>query len=132
MHLRPGHASHRVPLTSEAHLMKTTRDFRPLTDRYHFDTGPCSYANGFAQVDTRQDASYYGTWCSPAERTIVSFSEGDVTTTLCETDEEFVTELRELARWANEAGYGPTKIDAVFHDELRQAFENLGLADLLH
>ena len=58
--------------------------------------------------------------------------EGDVTTKVCETDAEFVDELRELARWNDEAGYGPIKIDAVFHDELRQAFENLGLADLLH
>ena len=39
--------------------MKITRDFRPLSDRYSFDCGPCSYANGFAQIDTRQDASYY-------------------------------------------------------------------------
>ena len=112
--------------------MKTTRDFRPLTDRYHFDTGPCAYANGFAQVDTRQDASYFGSWVSPSRRTIVSFSEGDVTTTVCETDEELVVEIRELARWTDEAGYGPMKIDAVFHSELRAAFENLGLADLLH
>ena len=40
--------------------MKTTTDFRPLSDRYEFDCGPCSYANGFAQVDTQQDAPYYG------------------------------------------------------------------------
>ena len=112
--------------------MKNTRDFRPLTDRYHFDTGPCSYANGYAQVDTRQDASYFGSWVSPRRRTIVSFSEGDVTTTVCETDEELVAEIRELVRWNDGAGYGPTKIDAVSHDELRCAFEKLGLADLLH
>ncbi len=93
--------------TSEEDPMKITRDFRPLTDRYAFDTGPCSYANGFAQIDTRQDASYYGTWCSPVARTIVSFCEGDVTTTVCETDAEFVEQLREAARWNDEAGYGP-------------------------
>ena len=68
--------------------MKITRDFRPLSDRYSFDCGPCSYANGFAQIDTRQDASYYGTWTSVASRTIVNFCEGDVTTTVCESDEE--------------------------------------------
>ena len=112
--------------------MKTTRDFRPLSDRYEFDCGPCSYANGFAQIDTTQDAPYYGTWCSPTERTIVSFSEGDVTTRVCETDAELVAEIRELVRWSDEAGYGPTKIDAMHHDELRQAFEKLGLRDLLH
>ena len=112
--------------------MKITRNFRPLSDRYSFDYGPSSYANGFAQIDTRQDASYYGVWCSPSQRTIVSFCEGDVTTTVCETDEVFVRQIRELARWNDEAGYGPMKIDALCRDELRQAFEKLGLTDLLH
>ena len=112
--------------------MKIIRDFRPLSDRYSFDTGACSYANGFAQIDTKQDASYYGTWCAPATRTIVNFSEGDLTTTVCETDAEFAEQLRELARWNAEAGYGPMKIDAGFGDGLRQAFENLGVANLLH
>ena len=69
---------------------------------------------------------------APNRPTIVSFCEGDVTTTVCETDEEFVGQLREMARWNDEAGYGPMKIDAVSDDELRQAFETLGLADLLH
>ena len=112
--------------------MKITRDFRPLSDSYSFDCGPCSYANGFAQIDTRQDASYYGTWCSPSKRTIVNFCESDVTTTVCETDEEFVRQVGELAAWNDESGYGPMKIDAVSHDALREAFETLGLADLLH
>ena len=112
--------------------MKLTRDFRPLSDRYSFDTGPCSCAKGFAQIDTKQDAPWLGSWVAPSRRTIVSFCEGDVTTTVCETDEEFVGQLREVARWNDEAGYGPMKIDAVSHDELRQAFETLGLADLPH
>lgn len=41
--------------------MKTIRTFAP-GERYDFDFGECSYANGWAQIDTRQDASYYGTW----------------------------------------------------------------------
>ena len=32
--------------------MKTIRDFKPMSDRYSFDFGPCSSANGFAQIDT--------------------------------------------------------------------------------
>ena len=112
--------------------MKIIRDFKPMSDRYSFDCGPCSSANGFAQIDTRQDASYYGTWCSPASLTIVNFCEGDVTTTVCETDAEFAGQLRELARWNAEAGYGPMKIDPGFSDGLRQAFEKLGVTDLLH
>ena len=77
-------------------------------------------------------AVYYGTWCSPAKRTIVNFCEGDVTTTVCESDEAFVRHIRELAAWNDEGGYGPMKIDPGFDDGLRQAFETLGLADLLH
>ena len=55
-----------------------------------------------------------------------------MTTTVCETDAEFAGQLRELARWNAEAGYDPMKIDAEFNDELRQAFEKLGVVDLLH
>ena len=112
--------------------MKITRDFRPLSDRYSFDFGPCTTANGFAQIDTRQDASYYGTWASVTKRTIVNFCEGDVTTTVCETDADLAQQLRDLAAWNDERGYGPMKIDAGLDDGLRQAFGKLGLADLLH
>ena len=68
----------------------------------------------------------------PNRRTIVSFCEGDVTTTVCAIDEELVAELREMARWNGEAGYGPMKVGAVSHDGLHRALETLGLADLLH
>ena len=112
--------------------MRITRDFKPMSDRYSFDCGPCSDANGFAQVDTTQDASYYGTWCSPTARTIVNFCEGDVTTTVCETDAEFAEQLRELASWNAERGYGPMKIDPGPGNQLRQAFKAIGLTDLLH
>ena len=40
--------------------MKITREFCP-GDRYTYDFGHCSYENGWAQVDTAQDASYFGT-----------------------------------------------------------------------
>ena len=74
----------------------------------------------------------FGTWCSPASRTIVTFCEGDLTTTVCDTDAQFSEQLRELAEWNAERGYGPMKIDPGFSDELRRAFEKLGVADLLH
>ena len=62
--------------TSEADPMKITRDFRPLSDRYSFDCGPCSYANGFAQIDTRQDGAHFGYWCSPAARILIDQDPG--------------------------------------------------------
>jgi hypothetical protein len=45
--------------------MKIIRRFQP-GDRYRFDFDLCSCARGWAQVDTAQDASRFGTWASPA------------------------------------------------------------------
>jgi hypothetical protein len=102
-----------------------------LSNRYFFDFGECSSANGFAQVDTKQDASYYGTWANPVARMMVSYAEGDVTRTTCDTDSEFVELVREYARWNDEAGYGPMKIDTI-DPETEAAFIALGLGDLLY
>jgi hypothetical protein len=44
--------------------METIRGFE-MTNRYTFDFGTCSPQNGFAQVDTGQDAYYFGTWANP-------------------------------------------------------------------
>lgn len=114
--------------------MTTERKFLPL-GRYHFDLGPCSIGAGFAQVDTRQDASYFGQWVSPFSRELVSYCEGDVTRQRCETDAEFVQAVRELESWTNENGYGPMRIDpgcSGLSHGLRHQFERLGLGDLLH
>lgn len=111
--------------------MKTIRTFAP-GERYDFDFGECSYANGWAQIDTRQDASYYGTWCSPTRREIVNYCEGDVTRQIADTDEEFVKAIREHQDWVEGAGHGPMKIDPGFAPEMKADFERLGLADLLH
>ena len=112
--------------------METKRLFEPDTDRYAFDFGPCSYENGFAQVDTAQDASYFGTWCSPQARTVVSYAEGDITIKVAETDEEFVTEIRELVAWNEGHGHGPARIDPGFSPDMKAQFERIGIADLLH
>ena len=111
--------------------MTTERSFLP-SSRYRFDTGMCSYAKGFAQIDTKQDASYFGNWCSPSERRIVSYVEGDVTIQTADNDAEFVTALREMAAWNDEYGWGPMKIDALASPRLAEAFTALGLGDLLH
>ena len=53
----------------------TTREFASA-DRYRYDFGLCSYENGFSQVDTRQDAWYYGTWANPYKFIEMGSSEG--------------------------------------------------------
>jgi hypothetical protein len=69
-------------------------------DRYKYD---CSL-KGFAQVDTKNDASYYGTWTNPHTREIFTYCEGDTSLVRCSTDEEYQEELRSLVKWATEAG----------------------------
>ena len=58
--------------------MKVTREFCP-GDRYTYDFGSCCYEKGWAQVDTAQDASYFGTWANPTRLMIFSYCEGDTT-----------------------------------------------------
>lgn len=100
-------------------------------DRYEYDWGECSAANGFAQIDTAQDASYYGTWANPFKRAIFSYCEGDLTLTLCKTDAAFVREIRECHSWNVEHGWG-MKIDGMCDEKIIAKFTELGLADLLH
>ncbi len=112
--------------------IRTNRSFNPAAGRYVYDFGSCSIANGYAQIDTGQDAPYYGAWCSPSERKLVNYCEGDVVETICDTDEEFVQAVREFASWTNEAGWGPARIDPGLDPEFAECFRALGLGDLLH
>lgn len=107
-----------------------TRKFAPA-DRYLYDFKVCTYANGWAQIDTRQDASYYGTWTNPERREIFSYCEGDTTLTKCETDAEYVQELQNLVEWSQGAGHW-LGIDPGFAPEMRAQFTRLGLDSLLH
>ena len=111
--------------------MTTTHEHRVLSDRYTFDFGACSYDAGYAQVDTTQDAPYFGTWVSPEERKIVCFAEGDLTIQHAASDEEFVAAVRELERWNREREYWKG-IDVGLAPRLKTKLEALGLGDLAH
>ena len=73
--------------------MKTERSFNPMTDRYAFDFTRCTADKGFAQVDTGQDASYFGTWANPFDFKIVTYCEGDITIETAESADEFRSAL---------------------------------------
>ena len=111
--------------------MKITREFCP-GDRYVYDFGLCSYANGWAQVDTTQDASYFGTWANATRLRIFSYCEGDTTLKEAATPKEFAAELRELDARSQAHGYGPAKIDPGYDTAMKVVFEGLGLSDMLH
>ena len=122
--------------------MKTTNSFDDDMDRcrYTYDNGECSISNGYAQVDTKQDASYYGTWANPETFTIVCYCEGDVSRQVADNAEEFVAAMRKLKRWNIETATdlqskwaaGRFGIDPGFDAKLKSRFEAIGLGDLLH
>ena len=115
--------------------MEKIREFCPA-DRYRYDFGLCSDSNGFAQIDTWQDASYYGTWANPEKLIIFNYCEGDTCLTKCETAEEFRAEIYALKKWADESGgegeRGFRGIDPGLNPDNIQKWRDIGLAELLH
>lgn len=121
-------------------MTKIHRSTSPFNSRYAYDTGECSQSNGFAQLDTGQDASYYGTWANPTTFTIVNFCEGDLYRTTCDTPEEFVRGIREIYEWNVARGWvqeGKGFIDPGYPTDwavnpIYKAFEDLGIGELCH
>ena len=111
--------------------MKETREFKSDLDRYYFDFNACRSEKGWAQIDTGQDAHYFGSWTNPFERKIVSYTEGDICVQECESDEEFVEELTKMVVWNKEHGYW-RGIDDMCRDDIREEFERLGVGEFLH
>ena len=111
--------------------MKIKRNFVADGERYFFDFKVCTPDKGWAQIDTDQDAWYFGTWANPFELKIVNYCEGDIT--LKETDkvEEFVAEIRRLKEWNKNYGY-TMMIDPMLNPKIEARFKEIGLGDLLH
>ena len=112
--------------------MKTEKKFLLDMDRYYFDFGQCSIKEGFAQVDTSQDASYYGTWANPFTLTVISYTEGDVCIRIAGTKEEFTKELVLIKQWNTENGHRFSGIDTGFDNELREKFLEIGAGEFLY
>lgn len=112
-------------------MIELIRGHELFADRYKYDFRDCTYANGWAQIDTKQDASYYGTWANPERREIFSYCEGDTTLTRCSTDDEYRQALQELIDWNKSSGYW-IGIDCATRPEMRARFESLGFGSELH
>ena len=110
-------------------MSKIIREFEPAS-RYLYDFGLCSYENGFSQVDTSQDAGYYGTWANPYKFIIFNYCEGDCTTTICDNAEDFVKEMRELKDWNNRMEHS-CAVDPGLDPLNIARWNELGLSDLL-
>ena len=111
--------------------MKRTERFHPMTDRDAFDLNHCPPSKGWAQVDTRQDAIYYGTWTNPFTLKIVNYCEGDITIEEADSPEQYVEAIQKLKAWNEESSYW-IGIDGMRSDDIIAEFKKLGLDDLLH
>ena len=111
--------------------MKTRTEFIANGDRYRFDFRICSPGHGFAQIDTGQDAWYFGTWANPTKLIIVNYAEGDLTTWEADTMQEFVDHIRNVKKWNDDHGHG-FHIDGMERPEIIEGFNALGLGELLH
>ena len=98
---------------------------------YAFDFKHCTPANGWAQIDTRQDASYFGTWTNPFTLKIVTYCEADIVIEEANSPAEYVDTIHKLKTWNEEAGYW-LGIDGMLKDDIIAEFNKLGLDDLLH
>lgn len=111
--------------------MKEERSFVPEGSRYYFDR-MLSPGKGWAQVDSSEDAWYYGTWANPTKLQIVTYAEGDVIIQIADNKNEFVTQMRKLATWHKEMEHTLFGIDPLCNEKLKDKFISIGLADLLH
>lgn len=106
-------------------MITITREHSSTGSRYEIDALLCPA--GWAQLDSPDDASWYGTWAHPKHRSIVSYCEGDIARSHADTAEEFTAEVRRINRFHQHEG--GIRIDPCSGD--RQLWEALGLADLL-
>jgi hypothetical protein len=116
--------------------VSTTRTFAEDGTRYEIDNGVCNTDNGFCQVDTDQDASYFGIWTSPERRVVCSFMEGDITVNKATTDAEYrevLVNCLTAYKHRNEARpHAMIDLGISRRDEFRDAFVTLGMASYIY
>jgi len=119
-----------MPIKTKQYGYSTTGE-ESVENRYAFDFDLCSVSKGWAQIDTTQDAAYFGTWAHPEQFKIVSYCEGDTTIETAGTLEEFKQILFKCVDWNKSNGYW-RGIDPGLDKKSIQAWVDLGLETLLH
>ena len=112
-------------------MTKITRSFVQNGDRYRYDFRLCNFKDGWAQLDKRQDAWYYGNWINPLTLKLFSYCEGDLTLTECDTEADFAAQVRECCEWQKQAGYF-IGLDGMCSEPIIEAFKRMGLEEYLH
>src|ERR1700752_2168578 len=70
-----------------------------MGERYKHDFRLWTAKEGWAKLDSRPDAPYYGQWFNPLTLKLFSYCEGDTTLTECDDEADFAAEVRECIRW---------------------------------
>lgn len=107
--------------------MKIEKSFNPNGSRYEYDFDKCSTKNGWAQIDTENDTSYFGNWINPVEMKILSYLEGDVIEKTASTKEELIKEIKKMKDF-----YEKVNIDPGLNEELERELIKIGLKEYLH
>ena len=96
-------------------------------DRYTFDFDMCKPSKGFAQLDTSDDAWYYGNWVNFRDYKIVSYCEGDITIETCDNVEEFKELLKKTVDFYKFNQENFKGIDLLCDERIKKDFDKLGL-----
>jgi hypothetical protein len=115
-------------------MSKLIRGNAGRLDRYDIASmALLNLSNGWAQIDTWQDASYFGVWTNPARMEIFSYAEGDTCLEKCTDAADYVDAVKRCISFY-EHPRQPCRID-VFESrfpEIAKAFRDLGLGEFIH
>jgi hypothetical protein len=104
--------------------------FYQNADRYQFDA-IYTPKHGWCQVDTPQDASYFGIWANPKLMEVASYMEGDWSLRSFDEPSEFAEWVRNMLSIYDRTT-GKAMIDGHLSPELIGLWTKLGLEDRLH
>ena len=95
-------------------------------DRFIFDFNYCHFKKGYAQLDTTEDAHYFGNWVNFKSLELITYCEGDLTVIKCDDVKEFKEQLLKVVSWykKNKSFIG---IDLMCSDDIKKDFNNLNL-----
>lgn len=96
-------------------------EHNPNIDRYWFDMR-LSSKKGWAQVDTTEDAYYYGLWLHPKSRRMINFAEGDIVTMRFDSHGEVRGFLQALKQNHSLKGIDPGFNKRLLHDLKRNRY----------
>jgi hypothetical protein len=95
-------------------------------DRYQIDFSMVGATGGYVQIDTVEDASWFGMWLDSRSRRLVIFAEGDLEVRSYDSDADLVTDLEHLDRRYVSEGRRGLRFDP-WTDELTAAVNAMGV-----